>query len=892
MEKQYSPQSVEERIYAEWEQNGYFIADNKSQKTPYSIVIPPPNVTGILHMGHALNNTIQDILTRYKRMDGFEALWVPGTDHAGIATQNVVEKKLAKEGNSRHKLGREKFVEKVWEWKEEYHATITKQLRKLGSSCDWSRERFTMDEGLSKAVRKVFVKLYEDGLIYRGKYIVNWCPRCRTALADDEVEHQESKGKLWYFKYPFADGNGGVVVATTRPETMLGDTAVAVNPKDERYMDMVGKTLILPIVNREIPLISDNYVSKDFGTGAVKITPAHDPNDFQMGLRNDLNPIVIMDETAEMMGDIPSEYLGLDRFDARKKIVEKMDELGLLVKIEEHDNKVGHCYRCDTIIEPYYSDQWFVKMKPLAEKSLEAALNEDVKFFPERWKKIYCEWMENIRDWCISRQIWWGHRIPVWYCEGGLSANCGEIIVSETDPTHCPKCGGTNLRQETDVLDTWFSSWLWPFTTMGWEGELNTDDLKKFFPTNVLVTGPDIIFFWVARMVMASLYFTKEAPFSDVILHGTVRAKNGQKMSKSLGNVIDPLKIISTHGADALRFSMMMNTAAGTDIFIGDDSFDIGRNFSNKLWNASRFLISNIENPLKFGDLPPKSALKTEDNWILSRLNTTIGEIRRTLDEYKFNEASHTLYDFIWKDFCDWYIEAKKSDFYKPETPAQKENALNVSSFVLTNILKLLHPFMPFLTEEIWQHLRTKVSSSAIDNESIMLSSFPKVETARIDGDTDANFALMQEIVAGLRNIRGENNVPLEKKITAIIIPNDKPAENLLNSLDYLIKLFAKADNLTISTTAEKPKLAGQSVIKGCEIYVVLEGLVDIEAEKEKIAKEIARLENAAKGFEARLNNEEFVGKAPAKVIEGEKAKYQNVLDTLEKLRANLAAMG
>ena len=888
MEKQYSPQSVEERIYKEWEESGFFKADNQSEKSAYSIVIPPPNVTGILHMGHALNNTIQDILTRYKRMDGFEALWIPGTDHAGIATQNVVEKKLAKDGSSRHKLGREKFVEKVWEWKEEYHATITKQLRKLGSSCDWSRERFTMDEGLSKAVRKVFVKLYEDGLVYRGKYIVNWCPRCRTALADDEVEHQESKGKLWHFKYPFADNSGFVVVATTRPETMLGDTAVAVNPKDERYENLVGKTLILPLVNREIPLISDNYVSKDFGTGAVKITPAHDPNDFQMGLRHDFTPIVVMDETAEMMGDIPTEYIGLDRFDARKKIVEKMDELGLLVKIEEHDNKVGHCYRCDTIIEPYYSDQWFVKMKPLAEKSKEVAEKEEVKFYPERWKKIYVEWMENIRDWCISRQIWWGHRIPVWYCQ-----DCGEVIVAEIDPTECPKCHGKHLNQEIDVLDTWFSSWLWPLSTMGWDGSVaETADMKKFFPTNVLATAPEIIFFWVARMVMASLYFTKKVPFSDVILHGTVRDKTGRKMSKSLGNVIDPLEIIATHGADSLRFSMIMNTAAGTDIFIGKDSFDIGRNFSNKLWNASRFLISNIENPLKFGDLPAKSELKTEDNWILSRLNNVIGDVRRTLEEYKFNEASHTLYDFIWKDFCDWYIEAKKSDFYNPKTPSEKENALNVASFVLTNILKLLHPFMPFVTEEIWQYLKTKITNPAIDNDSIMRASFPKVDVAKVDFATDEKFAFLQEIIAGLRNIRSENNVPLEKKVSVVIIPNDKNAESVLNSLDYLVKLFAKVDNLIISMSAEKPKLAGQSVIKNCEVYVVLEGLIDIAAEKEKIAKEIARLENAAKGFESRLNNQEFVGKAPAKVIEMEKAKYQNVLETMEKLKANLAVLG
>jgi valyl-tRNA synthetase len=887
VEKHYSPQSVEQKIYEEWEKNGYFKADCKSNKTAYSIVIPPPNVTGILHMGHALNNSIQDILTRYKRMDGYEALWVPGTDHAGIATQNVVEKKLSQEGGSRHKLGREKFVEKVWEWKERYHATIVKQLRKLGCSCDWSRERFTMDDGLSKAVRKVFVKLYEDGLVYRGKYIVNWCPRCRTALADDEVEHQDDEGTLWYFRYPFADKSGYMVVATTRPETMLGDCAVAVNPKDERYKDFVGKTLLLPIMNREIPLICDDYVSKDFGTGAVKITPAHDPNDFQMGLRHDLQPIAVMDESAKMSGEIPAEYVGLDRFEARRKIVEKFEELGLLEKIEKHDHAVGHCYRCDTIIEPRYCDQWFVKMKPLAQKSLEVVLENRIKFHPARWKKTYINWMENIRDWCISRQIWWGHRIPVWYCE-----DCGEIIVSEVDAQECPKCNSRKLQQDSDVLDTWFSSWLWPFTTMGWDGEMKSDDLKKFFPTDVLSTAPEILFFWVARMVMASLYFTKEIPFSDVILHGTVRDKTGKKMSKSLGNTIDPLEIIDAHGADSLRFSMIMNTAEGTDIFIGKDSFDIGRNFANKLWNASRFLISNIENPISFEDLPSKSELKTEDNWIISQLNRTIENVRRTLDQYKFNEACHFLYDFIWKDFCDWYIEAKKSDFYNPKTPKNKENALYCASYALVISLKLLHPFMPFVTEEIWRHLKKKVKTPFIDNDSIMLSSFPKPDNSRILEDVADDFAFLQEIITGLRTIRSENNVPPEKKVEVIIIPSDEKAQKTLQSLDYLIKLFVKSDSLTISQSAQKPTLAGQSVINKSEIYVVLEGLADVDAEKEKIVKEIARLQNAAKGFESRLNNKEFTDKAPQNVVENEKVKYRNVLETLEKLKTNLAALG
>jgi valyl-tRNA synthetase len=835
-------------------------------------------------MGHALNNTIQDILTRYKRMDGFEALWIPGTDHAGIATQNVVERNLAKEGSSRHKIGREKFVEKVWEWKEQYHATITKQLRKLGSSCDWSRERFTMDEGLSKAVRNVFVKLYEDGLVYRGKYIVNWCPRCRTALADDEVEHQDDAGHLWHFKYPFADKSGYVTVATTRPETMLGDVAVAVNPKDERYKNLVGKKLILPIVNREITLICDDYVSKEFGTGAVKITPAHDPNDFQMGLRHNLSPIVVMDETGKMSGEIPEEYIGLDRFEARKKIVEKLKDLDLLEKTENHDHAVGHCYRCASVIEPRYCDQWFVKMKPLAQKALEVALKDEVTFYPVRWKKTYIDWMENIRDWCISRQIWWGHRIPVWYCN-----DCKETIVSRTDVNECPKCKSQNINQDSDVLDTWFSSWLWPFTTMGWEdGDLKSEDLKKFFPTNVLATAPEILFFWVARMVMSSLYFTKKIPFSDVILHGTVRDKTGKKMSKTLGNTIDPLEIIASHGADSLRFSMIMNTAAGTDVFIGKDSFDVGRNFANKLWNASRFLISNIENSISFEKLPSKNELKTEDAWIISQLNKTVENVRKALEQYKFNEASHIIYDFIWKDFCDWYIEAKKTYLYKPKTPEQKETALNCASYALAVSLKLLHPFMPFVTEEIWRHLKEKVKTPIIDNDSIMLSSFPKVDNSRILPDVDKDFTFLQEIITGLRTIRSESNVPLEKKVSVVIIPADENEKNTLLSLDYLIKLFVKSEDLIISQTAKKPSVAGQNVVGKTEIYVVLEGLIDVEAEKEKITKEITRLENAAKGFEARLNNKEFTDKAPQNVIENEKAKYKNVLETLEKLKTNL----
>ncbi len=620
MEKQYNPTLVEDKWYGEWIASKRFHADEHSQKPAYSIVIPPPNVTGILHMGHALNNAIQDILIRFKRMSGFETAWMPGTDHAGIATQNVVEKKLAAEKKTRHDLGRTAFVNEVWKWKAQYHATITNQLKKLGSSCDWDRERFTMDEGLSRAVRKVFVQLYNEGLIYRGKYIINWCPRCQTALSDEEAEHKESKGKLYHFKYPLKNGKGFLTVATTRPETMLGDTAVAVNPADQRYAALVGQALVLPLANREIPVIADDFVDREFGTGAVKVTPAHDPNDFQMGQRHAMTPIVVMDEAGKMTGPIPQKYVGLDRFACRREVVADLEALGLVDKIEEHVHSVGHCYRCHTVVEPYYSNQWFVKMKPLAEGALAAVVDNNVTFYPARWRKTYIDWMENIRDWCISRQIWWGHRIPVWYCR-----ECGKTIVAEETPQRCRFCSGTDIVQDEDVLDTWFSSWLWPFSTMGWPE--STAALDKFYPTNVLITAPEILFFWVARMIMAGLHFTGKLPFSDVILHGTVRDKTGRKMSKSLGNSIDPLEVISKSGADALRFSLIMITAQGADVYLAADTFDIGRNFGNKLWNASRFLLDNIKDRRSFPSLPGPNELAPFDVWILSRLNATIASV-------------------------------------------------------------------------------------------------------------------------------------------------------------------------------------------------------------------------------------------------------------------------
>jgi len=883
MEKQYNPSQVEDRWYAYWLEHKLFHADENSFKPKYSIVIPPPNVTGVLHMGHALNNSIQDILSRYKRMSGYEVLWMPGTDHAGIATQNVVEKKLAKEKKSRHDFGREKFVEEVWKWKDVHHAIISSQLKKLGSSCDWDRERFTMDEGLSRAVRKVFVQLFNEGLIYKGKYIINWCPRCQTALSDEEAEHKNLKGKLYHFRYPYADGSGYVTVATTRPETMLGDTAVAVNPKDSRYTDKVGKKIVLPLVNREIPLIADDYVDREFGTGAVKITPAHDPNDFQMGLRHNMEPVVVMDDSGHMTGPIPEKYIGKDRFVARKEIVEDLTALGLVEKIEEHEHAVGHCYRCGTVVEPNYSDQWFVKMKPLAKDALQAALDDKVTFYPQRWRKTYIDWMENIRDWCISRQIWWGHRIPVWYCD------CGEMIVSEEDPSTCPKCNSTSLKQDNDVLDTWFSSWLWPFSTMGWPEKTKT--LEKFYPTDTLATAPEILFFWVARMIMAGLHFTGKLPFTDVILHGTVRDKTGRKMSKSLGNSIDPLEIIPIYGADALRFSMIMITASGADVYLGKDTFDIGRNFANKIWNASRFLLSNIEESLNFTDIPPVERFKSEDHWIISRLQSVIQSMNDCIQGFRFNEACHTIYDFAWRDFCDWYIEAKKADLYQQEDPQRRNDAIALSSYVLASILKMLHPIMPFITEEIWFNLRTKVSfPEVIDSETIMKASYPQSQRNLINTEAESRFKMLQDIIISLRTIRSENNVPPDKMGSAIIIPSDIEYSKWLSAQSVLVNQFAKLSNSTIDVNAAKPAFAGSSVVMGNQVYLSLEGLIDKQVEIERLTKEIARVKGLVDGTRARLQNDSFIGRAPEDIVVKEREKLSGLMENLQKLEKNLSA--
>ncbi|MDG5815790.1 valine--tRNA ligase [Chitinispirillales bacterium ANBcel5] len=881
MEKQYNPKQVEDKWYKNWMEAGYFHADEKSDRPRYSIVIPPPNVTGVLHMGHALNNTIQDILIRYKRMSGFEALWMPGTDHAGIATQNVVEKRLAKSGKSRYDLGREAFLNEVWKWKDEYHKTISTQLKKLGSSCDWARERFTMDEGLSLAVRRVFVKLYEEGLVYRGKYIINWCPRCKTALSDEEAEHKELNGKLYHFRYPFSDGSGYVTVATTRPETMLGDTAVAVNPTDQRYKDLLKKLIKLPLVNREIPLITDEFVDSEFGTGAVKVTPAHDPNDFAMGQRHSLEPVVIMDETGHMTGPIPEKYIGMDRFACRKAIVEDLDALGLLEKVEDHSHSVGHCYRCHTVVEPYYSDQWFVKMKPLAQPALKAAYEDKIRFYPQRWKKTYIEWMENIRDWCISRQIWWGHRIPVWYCE------CGEIIVAENTPEVCSKCKSSSLQQDEDVLDTWFSSWLWPFSTMGWPED--SELMDKFYPTDTLATAPEILFFWVARMVMAGVHFTGKLPFTDIILHGTVRDKSGRKMSKSLGNSIDPLEIIPVYGADALRFSMIMITAQGADVYLGKDTFDIGRNFANKLWNASRFLLGTVSEKINFNSLPAKNRLKAEDLWILSRLQQLTESMNDAISSFRFNESCHLMYDFTWHEFCDWYIEAKKADLYQDEDSQRREDAIAVSTYVLSSVLKLLHPIMPFITEEIWSYIQQKIDfPEIIDQTSIMVSNYPKPKKELLDESVTEKFDLLREVITALRTIRSENNVPPDKIGTAVIVPSDKQSEEWLKSQTSLINQFVKLSDTVVSSDASKPDFAGSAVVLGNQVYISLEGLIDREVEIERLTKEMKRIRSLVENTERRLSNEKFISKAPSHVVEKEKEKLDGLKLNLEKLEKDL----
>src|SRR6056297_2282232 len=757
LEKTYDPANTEDKWYDYWLENDYFAPREKreDEKGTFSIVMPSPNITGQLHMGHALDNTLQDILTRWKRMQGYRSLWLPGTDHASIATEVKVVDKLRDEGIEKEDITRNEFLEKAWEWKEEYGTRITNQLKKMGSSCDWSRERFTLDEGCSDAVEEVFIKLYEEGLIYQGDYIVNWCPSCHTTLSDIEVEHEEKEGKFYHIKYPYKDREGFITVATTRPETMLGDTAIAVHPSDERYKDLIGEKVILPLMDREIEIITDEYVDSEFGTGMVKVTPAHDPNDFEIGRRHDLEIIKVIDEDANM-SEAAGRYAGLDRYDCRKKVVEDLTELGLLIKTEEHVHNVGECYRCDTVIEPLVSKQWFVKMKPLAEPAIQAVKDGTIKFVPERFSKVYMNWMENIRDWCISRQLWWGHRIPVWYCQ-----DCDEVIVSREEPQSCPNCGGHNLKQDEDVLDTWFSSALWPFSTMGWPKK--TEDLQYFYPTNVLDTGRDIIFFWVARMIFMGLEFMDQPPFHDVYVHGLIRDAQGRKMSKSLGNGIDPLEVIEKYGADALRFTLITGNTPGNDMRFREEKLEASRNFANKIWNAARFILMNVKD---FSyDLTKQDELKMNmaDKWMLSRTNQVIKEVDQALSRYSFGEMSKTLYDFIWNEYCDWYIEILKERLYQDKDVLAKKTAQCMGIRILRDILKLMHPVMPMITEEIWQKL-------AISEQSIMITSWPEYDELEIDKIAETKMKLVMNIIKAVRNIRNEMKVDPGRRIEAFFL--------------------------------------------------------------------------------------------------------------------------
>lgn len=901
--KVYSPADVEARWYRYWEENGFFHAQVNPKKKAYTIVIPPPNVTGVLHMGHILNNALQDAFIRYKRMMGFEACWIPGTDHAGIATQNVVEKSLAKEGKTRHDLGREKFVERVWEWRKQYGGVIIQQLRKLGSSCDWQREKFTMDETLSAAVREVFVRLYEDGLIYRGKYIVNWCPKDHTAISDDEVNYSEQQGKLYYIKYPISPGRtseghiDSATVATTRPETMLGDVAIAVNPNDERYRHLVGKTAMLPLAGREIPIIADDYVDASFGTGMVKITPAHDPNDYWIGQRHNLPQINIFDISARLNAEVPEKYRGMDRYDARKLILADLDAQGLLLKVEDHTNNIGRCYRCDTVIEPYLSDQWFVKMKPLAEPALKVVQDGFIQFYPERWTRVYEHWMTNIRDWCISRQLWWGHRIPVWYCVGDdhCTIDCKKPIVSRTTPEKCPHCGSTNLRQDEDVLDTWFSSWLWPFSVHDWPQQERlgkADDLKYFYPTDTLVTAPEIIFFWVARMVMAGLKFgptftgtsepARNIPFRHVYFTSIVRDDKGRKMSKSLGNSPEPLDLIKEYGADAVRFTILYLAPLGQDIIYSVDKNEIGRNFANKIWNAGRFLLMNRD---QIGEAPGKSGFNLDyldlaDKWILSRFHSTTKEIVGGLEAFEINRVSKTIYDFFWHDYCDWYVEMIKSRLYGNEQADVKQAVVSRALDIFDGALRLLHPLMPFVTEELWQNIRSRQTG-----ETIMRAQIFPADDAMIDRQVEDEMGFVQHVIESVRNIRGEMSIAPSKEISLVMKLGPMRQASRLKEYEGYLQRLARVTSLSFISNGARPKLAASAVVEGEELFVPLEGLIDIEVEKARLKKEIDRISNLLNGIRTKLGNESFIAKAPKEVVDKEKEKQATFETNLEKLQ-------
>jgi valyl-tRNA synthetase len=874
LNKGYEPHDVERKWYKKWEDDGRFCADEKSTKPHYSIVIPPPNVTGVLHMGHALNNTLQDILARWKRMCGYEVLWMPGTDHAGIATQNVVERQLAAEGLDRHAIGREEFIDRVWKWREESGGQIIEQLKRLGASCDWGRERFTMDEGLSTAVREVFVRLYEDGLIYRANRLINWCPRCHTALSDLEVEHEDKKGHLWHLRYPVLGTDRHLVVATTRPETMLGDTAVAVHPEDERYQGLIGKKVLLPLVNREIPIVADDYVDKDFGSGAVKITPAHDFNDFELGKRHDLEQINILDESG-VINENGGPYQGQERYEARANVVADLENLDLLEKIDDYSNSVGECYRCKTVIEPYLSLQWYVKVGPLAEEAIKAVQQGDTRIIPQQWEKTYFEWMFNLQDWCVSRQIWWGHRIPVWYCD-----TCEELTVAREDATFCTHCDSTDIRQDTDVLDTWFSSALWPFSTMGWPEQ--TETLNKFYPTSCLVTGFDILFFWVARMMMMGHKFMDQVPFKDVYIHALVRDAQGQKMSKSKGNVIDPLHIVDEYGADAFRFTLTSFAAMGRDVKLSTDRIGGYRNFCNKLWNASRFTLMNLEGFDPSGIDLNAHELSDADRWILTRLEEASRQTNSALDDYKFNEAASTLYAFTWHNFCDWYIEMAKDDLYGDD-PQAKLRVQSVLFTVLEQLLRLLHPIMPFITEEIWQVLPGQRPC-----ESIMQADYPDGSGLPTDSVGAERMELVMDVIRAIRNIRGEMDVPPGKQVTALLDCKSEEACRILEEGAAAIRVLGKVGEMTIGQSLDRPEQSATQVAGEVEISLPLAGLVDIAEEEKRLQKEIAKVQKDVDLFTKKLANEKFVANAPAHVLEKDRGKLKDAEEKIGVLQESL----
>jgi len=905
LSKVYEPKSVEDRWYAFWTGKNYFHADENAGGKPYCIVIPPPNVTGQLHVGHAFDNTLQDILVRWMRMSGRNTLWMPGTDHAGIATQNVVERQLAKDNIDRHSLGREKFIEEVWKWKKEYGGRIISQLKRLGASCDWERERFTMDEGLSRAVREVFVRLYEEGLIYRGERLINWCPRCHTALSDIEVEHEDEKGKLYHIAYPLShDHNIRLTVATTRPETMLGDTAVAVHPLDPRYKDLIGKTVDLPLTTRKIPIIGDSVlVDLEFGTGAVKVTPAHDFNDYEAGLRQkpELARIKMLDDKAQILSDIPDvlpavlkQVAGKPAKKARGIIVELLSEQGKLIKTDEHAHSIGKCYRCKSVVEPYLSPQWFVKTGPLAEPAIKAVEDGRIRFYPQGWENTYFEWMRNIKDWCISRQIWWGHRIPAWYCDA-----CGTITVSRTDAIACSKCGSGNLRRETDVLDTWFSSALWPFSTLGWPDR--TKELGFYYPTSVLVTGLDIIFFWVARMIMMGLHFMDDVPFRHVYIHALIRDAEGQKMSKSKGNVIDPLTMLEQYGTDAFRFTLAAFAAQGRDIKMSTERIEGYRNFANKIWNASRFVMMNLEE-----DFSPNSELLTPDSslsdqWILSRLNSVCKEVQSALTDYRFNDVTSALYQFIWHEYCDWYLELSKPALMGDVGAVSRKATQTVLAHVLETALRLLHPLMPFITEEIWQTLPEAVRNAECGVrsekrngrcESIMIAAYPVSDEKLINAEIEQDMQMVMDLIMTIRNIRGEMNIAPSMQIRAIVkVENEMLSEHLGKSAGY-VKTLARLSELRIGVAEAKPKAVATGVIKGAEVYVPLEGILDLTQERDRLRKEIAKISKDIEVFSKKLSNKNFVDKAPKEVVEKDSAKLEEFKVKREKLEQSLIMLG